>query len=286
MHDDNHEITWWDYAKVGGHLLFGDSGTRFQYRTAESLKAATKSYPMRKRQRSYDNHSQIPMRRFHKRLRLQGRRNHRMRFGGYGSETKFVDSEVTATNVTSAWTTINPTTKDCLNAVVQGTSESEHLGRTLYITSIHLRGSFLLPTLESTVAPFNEVIYRFCLVLDTDTKGVELVATDVMDVGQTADVFAFRNLQHTSRIRVLKDTTKVMKVMQVNEGAVNLFAHGGIRQQFKWHYKFKQPMRVLFNGTTAVVGSIVDNSLHFIVISADTNLQVEYQCRMRFKDNI
>ncbi len=207
--------------------------------------------------------------------------------GGSGSEKKFVDSEVTASAITTSWIVLNPTTRDCLTAVAQGTTESEHLGRTCYITSLHLKGIFIRSTLESSTVPVGAYQCRFVIVLDTDTKGAEVTPSDVMDTGQVNDILAFRNLQHTSRLRVLKDKQFVINPSATNEGSINLFATGEMRRTFKFNYTFKTPLRVLFSGTTAVVGSIVDNSIHFLVIASENGAGTcEYQCRMRFKDTL
>ncbi len=209
------------------------------------------------------------------------------RNGGRGSETKFVDSEVTPSSITTSWIVLNPTTKDCLTAVAQGTTESEHLGRTMYITSIHIKGLFIRSVLESSTIPVGAYQCRFVIVLDHDTKGAEVTPSDVMDIGQSNDILAFRNLQHTSRLMVLKDKQFVINPTASNEGAVNLFATGEVRRVFKFNYTFKQPIRVLFSGTTAVVGSIVDNSIHFLVVCSENGAGTcEYQCRVRFKDTL
>lgn len=209
----------------------------------------------------------------------------RNRMGAFGSETKFADSELTATALTTSWVTLNPTTKNSLTAVAQGTTESTHLGRTMYMTSFHMKGDFFLPTVEADVDITNDATVRYVIVMDTDTKGTEVSATDVMDAGQTDDVHAFRNLQHTSRLKVLTDKTFTMRPFVVAQGAVDLFANGARRRHFQYNITFKKPVRVLFSGTTAVVASIVDNSLHFCAISNST-YSVEYQCRLRFKDTV
>ncbi len=209
-----------------------------------------------------------------------------IRYGYFGSELKFSDSEVLLQPMTETWGTLNPTGRNSLSAVAQGTSESEHLGRTMYITSIHLRGTLDFLFGESKTGPEPTPDCRFAIVLDTDTKGVQAAATDVMDVGQTKDILAFRNLQHTSRLKVMHDRRFIIRQVEMNEGSVNLFAHPTTRVKWQFHKRFNPPIRVLFSGTTAVVGSIVDNSFHFIQISTTTDMRVEYQCRLRFKDTI
>ncbi len=207
--------------------------------------------------------------------------------GYYRGEVKFVDSELNAAAITQSWQTLNPTTLDTLSAIAQGTTESTHNGRTCYIRSIHLKGQISVGALESETAPPSDRIARVCLVLSEDTKGTEVVAADVMDTGQSNDVFAFRNLQNTSVIKVLKDLTMTIRNGTMNEGAVNLFAQGTMRRHFKMNYRFKKPLRVLFSGTTAVVGSIVDNSLHIVACNLVTGptMQLDYQCRVRFSEN-
>ncbi len=206
--------------------------------------------------------------------------------GYYGTETKFRNNQLTTTALSTSWQTLNPTTADTLTAVTQGTSESQHLGRTMFMTSLHLKGEFFVTVAESATTPAPDAVVRYAIVLDTDTKGTEVTATDVFDASQTTDRFAFRNLQHTSRLKVFHDRTFMMRPVNMNEGAINLFAHGTRTHQFSVNLHFKKPIRVLFSGTTAVVGDIVDNSFHFVCISSGAAVSVSYQVRLRFKDTL
>ncbi len=210
----------------------------------------------------------------------------KMSRGYFGSETKFSDAELTSTALSTAWQTLNPTTLDSLTSVAQGTTESTHLGRTMYMTSLHLRGEFFVSVSEADPAPSPDAVCRFAIVLDTETKADEATATEVFDAGQTSDRFAFRNLQHTSRLRVYHDKTMVIRPDVMNEGGINSFANSTRTHYFKVNLKFKKPIRVLFTGTTAVVGSIVDNSFHFVAVASSALVSVSYQVRLRFKDTI
>ncbi len=206
--------------------------------------------------------------------------------GFYTGEVKFVDAELGGTAITNAWVTLNPTTLDTLSAIAQGTTESTHNGRTCYLRSVHLKGQVSVAAAEAVGIPASDRIFRLALVLNTDTKGAELVATNVYDAGQSNDVFAFRNLQHTSVIKVLWNKTYVMFPRNLNEGAVDSFAKGATRRVFEVNHTFKKPLRVLFSGTTAVVGSIVDNSLHFCACALVTSptMLLDYQVRVRFTE--
>lgn len=214
--------------------------------------------------------------------------NNNRRMGGFGSETKFKDAEVQTTVLSQTWTTVNPSEAalDSLTSVAQGTTESEHLGRTMYMTSLHLRGEFFMPKTENQADPASDVTVRFAIVKDSDTKGTEVTATDVFDAGQTTDRFAFRNLQHTSRLRVYHERTFVLRPYNMNEGTTNAFGHGVVHRYFKVNLNFKKAIRVLFSDPSARVSSIVDNSFHFVVIASSSAVSLAYQVRLRFKDNL
>ncbi len=209
-----------------------------------------------------------------------------IRYGYFGSELKFKDTEVTSTAFPEIWGTRNPAVTDTLSGVAQGTSESEHLGRTMYMKSIHLKGRLIFPVVESAMGPTPTPDCRICVILDTDTKGVEVTASDVMDTGQTNQVLAFRNLQHTSRLKVLYDKRFIVKLKEMNEGGSDLYASPETLIRWSFHKRFKVPIRVLFSGTGENVSNVVDNSLHFICVSSDSFLRFEYQCRLRFCDTM
>ncbi len=280
-------MTFWEYAQVGGHLLFGDSGTRFHYRTSDSLAKATMNYGQVKRKRQQISRGTFRSRRYGHVTHAHTYKNKGLHLGYSKTELKFRDNEVVAGAMTPAWTASNPSSFDCISGVGQGNGESNHLGRTMYIVSIHVKGQVIYNTGESDVGPVEDVIGRVCLVLDTDTNATEIIATEVMDAGQTQDTFAFRNLQHTSRIKVLADKMMVFRPINMNEGSINLFANGAIHKPFTFNYRFKKPIRVLFSGTGAAVSDIVDNSLSIVTCcTASGFLTVNYQSRLRFRDNL
>ncbi len=89
--------------------------------------------------------------------------------------------------------------------------------------------------------------------------------------GLTDDTLSFRNLQFTKRFRVLWDRSWKINRKQTNEGAINLFATGNeTTALMTFNRRFKTPISVTCSGTTAVVGSITDNSLHIIGVANST----------------
>lgn len=200
-----------------------------------------------------------------------------------GVETKFFDTEATDDAFALTWATMEPATTN-LTAIAQGDGESNRDGRNYVIKSIHVRGWIELPAAEAAMAPSADVLGRICLVWDTQTNGAQLTATDVMDGGQTEDFLAFRNLQFTKRFRILKDKHFNLKVTSSNmaQGAVNLFAHGTVKQTFKWDITFKTPLQVTTSGTGADIANVTDNSIHIIGVASQVASLLNYQCRVRF----
>ena len=208
-----------------------------------------------------------------------------VRTGGFlGLENKFFDVEDNADAFTTSWATMEPTTTD-LTAIGQGDGESNRDGRKYEITSIHIKGFIRRPATESNTGPVSDSLCRIALVWDQQTNGAELTATDVMDASGTNDEQAFRNLQFTRRFRVLYDKRFRVNANQggMNEGAINLFANGGIVIPFKINKTFKTPIQVTMSGTTADIANVTDNSIHLIGCASDALCTLSYQCRTRFR---
>lgn len=199
-------------------------------------------------------------------------------------EKKFIDYETADDAFATTWAAMEDGTANCISATAQGDGESNRDGRVYYIRSVHIRGIVKRVAGESGAAPVADEFARVALVWDTQTNGAQLTATDVFDGGQTDDYLAFRNLQYSKRFIVLKDKSFLLKIPGLNEGASNLFATGEVKVPFKWNINFKKPIKVRCSGTTAVVGSITDNSLHVVGVATSTSCQLDYQSRIRFTD--
>ncbi len=202
----------------------------------------------------------------------------------YIPELKFQDFQANQTAFSTSWITMEDATADCISAVAQGDGPQDRDGRVYYIESIHMKGVFLTQAEESVVTPIPDMRGRFLIVLDKQTNQTQIVPAEVMDEGQTDDTLAFRNLSFTQHHQVLWDKTITLRRPNTNEGAINLFAVAtNSTVMFSYNRRFNPPLRVTTNNTTAVVGSIMDNSLHVIGIGTDTRLLLNYQTRMRFR---
>ncbi len=196
-----------------------------------------------------------------------------------------MDTENVNDTFATSWLPMENATMLCMSAVAQGTTEVQRLGRKYWIHSISVRGRITEPAAESDTAPINDTIVRLCMVLDTQTNSAQLTSSDVMNVNGTVDYLAFRNLQHTSRFKVLWDRTFRLNVAESssNEGAANLFANGIVHKTFTIHKTFKTPIPVECELTTNVIAAITSNSIHMIGLASNAIATLNYQVRMRFR---
>ncbi len=199
-------------------------------------------------------------------------------------ELKFADIETDSDNFAVTWATMEDATNDSIAGVAQGDGESQRDGRTYFIHSIHIRCNVEVPSSEAQATPLSDQRGRFCLVWDTQTNGTQLTATDVMDGGGTDDIHSFRNLQHSKRFRVLWDKTWVIRRNgQSNEGGIDSFAAPfATTNSMVYHKRFKTPVKVICQLTTAVIAAISDNSFHIIGVADSTTARLSMQVRIRF----
>ncbi len=211
------------------------------------------------------------------------------RTGGFsGIENKFMDSEISATTVTTSWAAHNPAGVGCtdsLSVPAQGNGEEQRIGRVYTINRILIQGVVEMAAQESVAAPMQSHRVRLIVYWDKQTNSAAATTTDIMDAGGSDDLVSFRNLQNTHRFRVLMDKTITIRYPgQTNEGAVNLFAHGKKVIPFKFYKKLN--IRVQCDGTTADVASVSDNNIGFGGIAeagpAAQQPTVRYSCRIRF----
>ncbi len=208
-----------------------------------------------------------------------------IRIGGFmGIENKFVDYEKAATTVNGTWANgeLDDATALSLSSIAQGDGESNRDGRKAELLSVHVKGLLRHVAQEADTNPPGGGIVRLILVLDKQTNGAQLNAEDVVTV-TTIDVNAWRNLQNSQRFRILKDQRWQMKVTAMTTFQVNDFSTPQQEIPFEFHVVFKKPIVVNHTGTTAVVASIADNSLHLIGVSTIPDYQITYVSRVRFR---
>lgn len=240
--------------------------------------------PMKAKSRT----SYVAKRRSFKTGRLR-RRN--LRTAGFlGIEKKFMDTNNSGAGIPPdavAGAEMDNTTMLCLNGIAQGDGESQRDGRKVTITRIDVHGTVVYrhPSTEDNALP--EV--RILLVLDTQTNGAQFNSEDVLVTGGEA-VEGFRNLQHSTRFRVLAETW-VKPRGSGDAIAYNSTATDEIVRctDYRFPFKFGKDLNlsVTYKDTGATVASITDNSLHIMAIKGGGNYgsgqpTLAYSSRIRF----
>lgn len=222
-----------------------------------------------------------------RRRRVTAKSSRNTRTGGFlGLENKFVDYERGNYAIQDSWTggELDPGTPLCLSAVAQGDGASQRDGRKYEVLSVHLQGYIAVDAAEAATAPHDDILVRLALVVDSQTNAAQLAAENVYDDTLTLKFNGFRNLQYSSRFRVLKVKKLRLPVTAavMSQGAVDLFAHGIVQIPWKMDFTFKVPLAVTCVTTAATIAAIQDNSIHLVGISTSSLAKISYTSRCRF----
>lgn len=211
-----------------------------------------------------------------------------LRTGGYygrftkptGTELKFFEVNKTFTAAPSAGVILS----DSLHKIADGTGQSERLGRKLTVAQVHINGTIVQQ--GATNNGQNTAKIRIMVVLDKQCNGATATVTGTGGPLETADVNSFRNLENSSRFKVLADKT----MMMVQTGAAENAGVGYLFGESKRGFKINLPrlnIPVEFSGTTGALTEIRSNNI-FVMALSDENTntpQIQYIARIRFRDN-
>ncbi len=264
-----------------------DPGYRFSRKEQARLARGDKMWRTRKRKYGNQNggRRKYPRRQNYaqKSLLAYGRRTiPNLRLGGFiDKELKFDNYVVTSAPMGVVWRNSNPAALGSISGVTQGDGPTNRDGRVYYIKSIHLRGRIQRGNVEASVTPPPESQGKVIMYLDSQCNGAEPGITDIMQ-SLTHDEIGFRNMSNTSRFRILREFSYVMKMDNMAQGGPDLFAHGFSIVPLEMNVTFNPPLKVLTDGTTNVVGNLTNYSVGIQTVSSDTLDELTYQSRIRF----
>lgn len=200
------------------------------------------------------------------------------------AEVKFADFQAVNDAFATSWATMEDATIKCISAVALGNTESTRIGRKMSIVGLNIRGTVNAAVLEAQVNPMAESYCRIVIVCDKQTNAADITPANVYDEGQTENWLAFRNLQFSTRFRILMDKTIVIKPNLVAQGAIDLFATNLTKIPWNFNLTLKRPINVLYKADDAEIASITDNSIHVIGVCSSTGPtpSLSYQARLRF----
>lgn len=223
--------------------------------------------------------------------RLSKRAGLNQRTGGFlGLENKFFDTGIATVTVVAptagAGGEVDPTTLDCLNCPAVGDTEQSRDGRQICMNEITVKGTLTTAQkINQTALDLVPEIF-VALVLDTQTNAATLDSEKVFVNPSTTALTAclpFRNLQYIKRFKILAYKLVKMPVPANSYDGANLEI-GGVARSFQLHHSWKNCLKVNYGGTTSVVGSIIDNSLHVIAFSSSSTPTptISYNARLRY----
>ncbi len=185
-------------------------------------------------------------------------------------EWKFLDTNVAAQTMTT--TGVIPTLWENLVGITQGTSESQRIGKQVWIKKIQIRGNIVYdPAVADT---FNRG--RIMVCIDTQTNGIPATVDEVLE---SANINSFRDLLSGKRFKVLDDK-------MYNFGGPNLaVAEVGTTFTEEYYMSKVLNLRCSYTSTGKLIANILTNNIFILIISANaTTLSMKVNIRIRYTD--
>ncbi len=180
----------------------------------------------------------------------------------------------------------------CLPVPQQGVNYADRDGRKIFQKKIRIRGEILWGANDTVTPPASGGLVRIVIVKDTRTNGVALSGENAIGLGLGSDGAAttsgdgmglqlFSNPDGWGRYVIMADETYQCPPMA---GAGTTADLNFTSQRTQFTINVKCDCEVNFNGTTGAVGSVIDNSYHFLCAgnNSTVNPTVGYYCRTSF----
>jgi hypothetical protein len=212
--------------------------------------------------------------------------------GLIGIEKKYYDVALAPVevpgNVGWAGCEFNPLSGS-ISAISRGDGPTQRNGRKCTITSVYITGVMELAATTdiSLSGQLDSPSAMVCLVMDSQTNGVELSAEDVYTNPSSDNALncsPLRNMVHTTQFRVL-DTAFVEFKPRMPAPHFDADLASYAHQIVKFTLSAKLQMPVSFTtASTADIANVIDNSLHVIAnrTGADGTVNLSYNSRIRF----
>lgn len=223
-----------------------------------------------------------------------------LRSGGFlGMENKFLDVSLNAgvaipapTDCTGGEMQPDQGCTGCLSSPAQGDGSQNREGKQIIINKIFISGCVAYTVQQDKTDPFVCPTVWVALVLDTQANAATISSENVFTNPSgvaVCNVFPFRNLENTSRYRVLAHKTihpgqtLVMTDHATTSATMSCDANN---KHFTMSWKGKLKVNFKTTVTTANVSGVVDNALHLVAFaSSSTNslpATMFYNSRIRF----
>lgn len=189
--------------------------------------------------------------------------------GGYrirSGETKYHETIVGISPVSATGTV--PTS---LNLVPVGTSATHRVGMQFRIVGIQLQG---VAHVRDTSGTSQADVLRCVLYWDKQCNGTAAAVTDILE---TAYIYSHNNLENALRFKTLAQFT-----ISLQPEGVSGTTTTNVKRHFKRNIRCSIPI-VMDTGTS--ITDVRSNNVGIMFISNNAKVGVQYQTRIRFKDD-
>lgn len=202
---------------------------------------------------------------------------------------KYHDEFITDFSLESTdWVELTPSGSDNMLQIEEGTGPKKRLGKHIDIHQINMKyqvgGDLDDKDLKGG-------LFTLAVVLDTQTNKAAPNTDDIWDTTFPHEL-SFRDLEHSTRFRVLYRKTLAMTVMFVSDENLTTAAERSqLRQKHgSWYYKPRRPIRIQYDdkiGTTGTIDEQTVNSIHVFIATDVTTAAISFQAswRVRFSDH-
>ncbi len=161
-----------------------------------------------------------------------------------------------------------------LTGIAQGDTDITRDADNIYVTSVQMKSVW-----SSVATTIEDTILKIFLVQQRDVRGTILGITELFD---TDSVTSMRQVDNSKNFRILKQKT-IRIPAKAGPIADNIITN----VQYDMYYKFKNPIRTKYQGTSSAVASDDRNALYLIFMcnqSSGTAATGTATIRVTFKD--
>lgn len=166
------------------------------------------------------------------------------------AEQKYIDTELDAIH---GWYGATAQ-QQCITLCAQGDTDVTRTGNNILVHSMQMN-----TVLRGDPLCTSDVLCRIIIYRALDCNGANPTATEVLNA---VDVKAFRNKTYMGDYRVLYDRIKLLP-----QGSISSQANTPFRS-VKYYKRFKKPLKVTYDDTSALIGSCERNHLFVMLISS------------------
>lgn len=163
------------------------------------------------------------------------------------------------------------------NQIAQGDQEYQRIGKEVVVTSILVRGQFVL----NAGAVFSD-ISRFLIVQDTQCNGAAATVNNVLNfTGQPVSINSFNNIENSRRFIVISDTRYDVTTPTSNAS----ISSNPKYVDFEIYKKCNIPIVFDTTATSGTLATVRSNNIFGITVSAGgVESFVNFNMRLRYQD--